>query len=118
MKTDAKTSFMFDVPNDETGQYFLKLFKKYLNNKSYSFKKRSRGKRAEKARKDGKWSRSYDSHLPMHHAERFQLYMDTQKQSKLQADVWDLQYQNRDLVKKVQQLTLKIANIRHMTFDG
>ena len=71
---DKKSKFMFEIPNDKEGEYFIYLVNKFLNKDTYEMTKRARGSRADKAKKDKLHPRSYDSYLPMKHAQRFQLY--------------------------------------------
>ena len=61
----------YGVPNDDEGQLFMSLFKKYLN-KDFSYTRRYRGK--------GSWSHS----ISKEDADSFVIYMDIKEDKKLQ----------------------------------
>lgn len=74
-KMKRQENWMFNVPNNATGKFFMYLFNKYLNKETYMARKRPRGERTVHAKKDGHHPRSYDAYLPVRHANRFQVYM-------------------------------------------
>lgn len=67
----------YGVPNDEEGQLFMSLFKKYLN-KDFSYTRRYRGK--------GSWNHS----ISKEDADSFVIYMDIKKDKKLLDIVYNL----------------------------
>ena len=105
-KEKPQTRFIFEVPNDETGQFFLYLMNKYRNKGTYTFRKKGRGPRAEAAKKDGLSPRAYDSFLPIKHATYFQLYLDPaqdmiDKQNGLHQEIWRLKETIKKLLTKL-----------------
>ena len=82
-KVDTPTKVTWDgpegalfkgVPNDDEGQLFMALLKKFAPN--LNWKKRGRGKRAELAVEHSRWGgpRGFDQDLPMDHASHYSLY--------------------------------------------
>jgi hypothetical protein len=67
----------YGVPNDEEGQLFMSLFKKYLN-KDFSYTRRYRGK--------GSWNHS----ISKEDADSFVIYMDIKEDKKLLDIVYKL----------------------------
>lgn len=102
-----KAKYMFNVPLDEEGELFLKLFDKYLNKKSYSFRRRARGARTEAALKDGRHPRAYDTHLPVKHAQRFQLYLQGPTTDEHES-IWNLERGYNELVEENRVLEKRI----------
>ena len=110
-----KTRFIFEVPNDETGQFFIHLMNKYRNKGTYTFRKKGRGPRAEAAKKDGLSPRAYDSFLPIKHATYFQLYLDPaqdmiNERDKLNGEIWHL----KAIVKKLLTKLSKFDRIQRI----
>jgi hypothetical protein len=95
--SEKMNKFMFEVPNDKEGEYFIYLINKFLNKNTYTMRKKARGERAKKAIKDGLSPRSYDSFLPIRHAQRFQLYFDSALENETIKYLRDKVYKNDDL---------------------
>lgn len=73
MKKDGLNQFG-KIPNDEEGQYFLHLLKKYLNKKDYSIVAYGRKPDHKKIKKD-KVNNTFKSRLPLKYAQQMGLYL-------------------------------------------
>jgi len=75
---NAKTRYIFEVPNDEEGQQFLKLAKKFLNSNSWSMKKRGRNSNRKEVL-GGKYRPYTQNDIPIGSADWFALYFNYKK---------------------------------------
>jgi hypothetical protein len=73
-RTDAYTSIMFRVPNNEDGLGFIKQLRKYAAG-GVRIIPRGRGPRVVKAKAAGLWARSLDQDIRADHAESFAIYI-------------------------------------------
>ena len=79
-KIESKGSQVFNVPNDEEGQTFLKSASKYLNRTIYKASKRGRGSRKEHGNA---------SDIPVEHAEWIALYLNGSEVNRIQLANWE-----------------------------
>lgn len=91
--------WIFKVPNTPEGQAFLKQLTAYRNKARLKFNKMARGKRAKHAIADGKWARSYDTSLPVRHAEWFHVYVDDRQYNDAFSKLWRSENKYKELNK-------------------
>ena len=84
----------YGVPNDEEGQLFMSLFKKYLN-KDFSYTRRYRG--------NGSWNHS----ISKEDADSFVIYMDIKEDKKL-----------LDIVYKLKRKLWAVEGVLKTTTEG
>lgn len=108
----------------EASDKIIDLLKKGLEDTPYRLARvRARGPRTLPALKDGYRPRSYDQDLPIEHAERVTLYFDYrtktkrineayEEMSRLNRNIWDKQYEMRELMQRKENLKETIDELR------
>ena len=108
----------------EASDKIIDLLKKGLEDTPYRLARiRARGPRTMPALKDGYRPRSYDQDLPIEHAERVTLYFDYrtkakringayEEMSRLNRNIWDKQYEMRELMQRKENLKETIDELR------
>jgi hypothetical protein len=100
-----KNAAMFDVPNDDEGKEFMRLFKKYKK-RGVQARLRGRGPRVEPALEDMLARYSYFQDLPLRHAKKILIYLEDHNKI---SEIWKWKFLASDI--RADKMHLEQVNI-------